>query len=174
MLRPEYLESESRTGRGQKQLWDATDVNVAPLLMLLIAALAGCAGVVLALVLAWMRRRGASQWWVAKPLVDSEFANAPERIVLLILPLAAQTLIVGALAVLAAALAALLGAPTALINGLLLGALALEVVVWLVIAIPTAHSSVLPLWMYPAWLRGQRAADRERFQREARARRARR
>lgn len=156
--------------------WHDDEVDPTFLVIVLAAVAMLMIGIVMAVALAWMRwgRSRAARWWVARPLVDSEFANAPERLVLVVLPLIAQTLIVAGIALPLSGVAAATTASGGLATGILIAACALQLIIWAVVAIPTAHSSVFPLWMYPAWLRQHRAADRERFHQEMAMKRERR
>lgn len=145
-------------------------------LVLLVTLLLLMLGGVLMIAAAWMRGGSsrAARWWVVRRLVDSRWAVTSELFALVLLPLIAQTLLVAGLIVPTVALLAGLGVPSGITNGLMIVAAVVEVVIWLVVTLPTAHEAIFPMYIYPRWLRAQRAADKDRFMAEARQKRERR
>lgn len=102
---------------------------------------------------AWSRRgrSRSARWWVRRvPIASAHpLTTRSETVGLVVLPYLGQLALV-------LAVGALPGFPPSLIPVAVIG----EVVLLLVLLVPTAYRRVLPLALYPRWLRGERAADR--------------
>lgn len=132
-----------------------------PLLLLSLVLL--CAGALLGALALWCRagRSAAARFWVRRASFDqpSGFAYS-ETAVLAVLPLLAQLLVVAGLVVAVSAVDALreLG-----LGGLYAAAVIGETLLCLVVMLLVGYRSVMPLWVYPAWLRPTRAAEKQRI-----------
>lgn len=117
-------------------------------------------GVALAWVSLWWRagRSRAARWWVS-PRPELPFANRPrfDAIALVLVPMAAETSLALAVAVMVGPVVAPISGVTllvAVVAGLLQCALFIfaHTLFW--------QRLVLPLWVYPAWLRETRRQQR--------------
>lgn len=127
----------------------------------LTALLALCAGVLLGLV-ALLCRGGRTGWarsWARTGGVQRPGGYAYSEVtVLVVLPLVAQTLLVAGLVAGVLAVDVLReSGGTVLIPIAVIGELAL----WSVLLIATGYRSIMPLWVYPSWLRPQRRRERD-------------
>lgn len=130
---------------------------------LLTALLALGTGAVVSLAAAvcrWGRGRG-TRFWVQERVAGARAGYAYGEIaVLVVLPLLAQTLIVGGLVAGVLGVDALRDAgASVLIPVAVIG----ELILWGAVLLMTGYRSVMPLWVYPSWLRPQRRAERERL-----------
>lgn len=128
---------------------------------ILTALLALCAGAVLAL-LALLCRWGRGGWarsWARTGGLQRPGGYAYGEItVLVVLPLVAQTLLVVGLVALVLSLDVLReSGGTVLIPIAVIG----ELVLWSVLLVATGYRSIMPLWVYPSWLRPQRRRERD-------------
>lgn len=118
-------------------------------------------GAVLALAAVLCRAgpsRGARFWARTAGAARRGGHDYGEVAVLVVLPLIAQTLLVaGAVAGLLAV--DLLRGPVAAV--LVPFAVVAEVLVWAVLLVATGYRAIMPLWIYPAWLRPQRRHERD-------------
>ncbi|WP_114853643.1 hypothetical protein [Brachybacterium sp. YJGR34] len=131
-------------------------------LQLVLVALGCLAGGVLLGVLAlWCRagRSRAARFWVRQEAIDrpGPFPYA-EGAVLVVLPLLAQLLIVIGLLVGVTSVDVLADAG---LGGIYAAAVIAELILWALVLLPSVYRTVLPLWLYPSWLREQRARDRQ-------------
>lgn len=127
---------------------------------LLTALLALGTGAVVSLAAAvcrWGRGRG-TRFWVQERVAGARAGYAYGEIA--VLPLLAQTLIVGGLVAGVLGVDALRDAgASVLIPVAVIG----ELILWGAVLLMTGYRSVMPLWVYPSWLRPQRRAERERL-----------
>lgn len=118
-------------------------------------------GVVLLALAIWFRRgrSAASRHWARRRSIDETVTYAVvEGIVLGLTPMLAQTLIVAGIAV---PLAVILGVDSAAATVMFWVILVLEICLWSVTWVLITYRWILPLWMYPGWLRGTRRAEVE-------------
>lgn len=117
------------------------------------------AGALLGVLCLWSRagRSPSARWWVAKAPIPQQRTRPPlEGVGLVILPMIAETLVV-------LGFVAMLGPVLAPVSGLIL-VLVLVVAISQLVFYVTAHSMtwqrwILPLWVYPAWLRETRRQE---------------
>ncbi|MFC5276771.1 hypothetical protein [Brachybacterium sacelli] len=138
--------------------WD--DDRMDPVLALSASA-ALLLGVVLALSAMRCRsgRGGRARSWVRSEGIDARTGHAyGEVAVLVVLPLLAQSLLVAGLLMALGSVEMLRGA----VVGLLVpAAVVAEVLLWIVLLLATGYRAIMPLWVYPSWLRPQRRRERE-------------
>ena len=129
---------------------------------LVVAVLCAGAAALLLLLSAWFRwgGSGAARWWVRRhPVERASFASsAPEALALGVLPYLAQ--LMAAIAVVAALyvvpeLRDLIFPPVMWV--VVIG----EVILAIAVLVPLSNRRILPLPVYPGWLRPQRRAERE-------------
>ncbi len=119
------------------------------------------AGAVISAVAAvcrWGRGRG-TRFWVQERVAGARAGYAYGEIaVLVVLPLLAQTLIVGGLVAGVLGVDALRDAgASVLIPVAVIG----ELILWGAALLTTGYRSVMPLWVYPSWLREERRRERD-------------
>ena len=123
----------------------------------LLALGAGAAIALVAAVCRWGRGR-VPRFWVQERSGGGRAGYAYGEIaVLVVLPLLAQTLIVGGLVAGVLGVDALreIGAPV-LIPVAVIG----ELILWGAALLATGYRRVMPLWVYPSWLREERRRQR--------------
>ncbi|NYF96863.1 hypothetical protein [Janibacter cremeus] len=127
----------------------------------LTALIALCAGAVLALAAALCRRgrsRRARFWARTYGLDHPSGYDYREITVLVVLPLLAQTLLVWGL------VAGVLSVDVLRESGatvLIPIAVIAEVILWNVLLVATVYRDIMPLWVYPSWLRSERRRERD-------------
>lgn len=135
------------------------DVAVALVVGLLVAG----AGAALLLLAAWCRRgrSAASRWWVRRGgLEHASLYLTRETFALAWVPMLAQTLLLAGPAI---PLVALLGSGTAAGSTTIGMLVVVELVLWMAVLFMTGYRWVLPLWMYPDWLREVRRGEVEQM-----------
>lgn len=117
------------------------------------------AGISLAVACLWWRfgRSPSARWWVRTTPIPLLRTFPPfEGVVLVLLPVTAETVIaLGVLVWVAPAVAATQGWALVLLVVAVLG----QGAIWLVARGITAYRRVLPLWVYPGWLRETRRSE---------------
>lgn len=129
---------------------------------LVAAALCAMAAVVLLLLSAWFRWGGSrvARWWVRRHPIDrASFASsAPEALALGVLPYLAQLMA-------AVAVVAMIHVVPAVREPLFTPVMWMtvvgEVVLAIAVLVPLSNRRILPLFVYPGWLRPQRRAERQ-------------
>ncbi|OFT62629.1 hypothetical protein HMPREF3159_03715 [Brachybacterium sp. HMSC06H03] len=133
------------------------DVAISFLMGLVVAG----AGAALLLLAAWFRwgRSTAARRWARRIHID-QAANyaAVEALALAWTPMIAQTLLLAAPAI---PLVALLGRGSEAASTVIGVLVIVELVLWMAMLLLTVYRWILPLWMYPAWLRETRRAEVE-------------
>ena len=118
------------------------------------------AAVVVAALSLWSRLGGSPspRWWVAKGPIPQLRSRPPfEGTALVILPLLAQTLaVLGAVAVLGPVLAPISGVSLALV----LAVAVVQAVLFVSAHLMSWQRWILPLWIYPGWLRETRRQEK--------------
>lgn len=121
----------------------------------MLSAVLGVAGVLLGVLTVWFRTGSsrAARWWVRTD--DGPSRKVAESVALLLVPYFAQL----ALAVGTAALPVFHDVlPTAV--------LLVELLIGAVFISPLRYRRLLPLWMYPAWLRPEREQEQDELRRQ--------
>ncbi len=126
-----------------------------------IGALLLFAGVALLITCLWWRigTSPSARWWVRREPIDA-LTRRPvaEGVALVLLPVLGVTLIgAGCVAALFTAIDRYEPWAIAILVLVVLGTGAS----WLVARLLVMYRTVLPLWLYPKWLRGQRRAERD-------------
>lgn len=122
-------------------------------------------GLVLAGVSLWCRFGAgrSSRWWVREPLDGPRVSFAySETLVLVVLSLLAQLALVGSLAIGVRLLGVL---PDRVFSPVMGIVVYLEIALSMALLLATAYRDVLPLWLYPWWLRPLRAEERAALRR---------
>lgn len=123
-------------------------------------AMAG-AGALLLILAAWFRRgrSTASRRWARRIHIDraTNYAGV-EALALAWTPMLAQTLLLTAPVI---PLVALLGRGSEAASTVIGVLVIVEVALWLLMLLLTVYRWILPLWLYPAWLRETRRAEVE-------------
>lgn len=141
-------------------MWDDDCMSSEMIIGLVVGAGLILAGALLGVLCVWSRGGGsaAARWWVAKaPLPQQHTRPSLEGPALVLLPVLAETLVVlGG--------ASVLGPVLAPVSGLTL-VLVLVVAIFQLALYVTAHSMtwqrwILPLWVYPSWLRETRRHEK--------------
>lgn len=138
--------------------WEDVGMDPVLLLLALVLLLLGAGLAVLALLFRAGRGRAFRSWAGPEGVGPGRGFRYVEGLVLVVLPLCAQALLVSAPLALLAAIDALRELTTAV---LLPVVVILEVILWVVLLLATSYRSILPLWIYPGWLRPQRRRERE-------------
>lgn len=138
---------------GMMRLMDAALALLALAVLLLGAALA-----LLAMLCRSGRGRVLRSWARSEGIRERAGYAYGEVAVLVVLPLLAQTVLVAGALMALSSVDMLRDA----VNGLLVPfAVVAEVLVWLAGLIATGYRTIMPLWVYPSWLRPQRRRERE-------------
>lgn len=131
------------------------------LISLVAAALCAVVALVLLVLSAWCRwgRSRAARWWVRRHPVDrTSFASsAPEALALGVLPYLAQLM---AAVALVAAVHVVPSVREVVFAPVMWTVVIGEVVLGLAVLVPLSNRRILPLFVYPGWLRPHRRAER--------------
>ena len=126
---------------------------------LLLGVLLAAVGAAVSLLAAWFRwgRSTAARRWARRKHIDqaADYANL-EALALAWTPMLGQTLLLAGLVV---PLVALLGIGTPAAKAVIGLLMVLELGAWIVMLLMTVYRWILPLWMYPGWLREIRRAE---------------
>ena len=138
--------------------WEDGGMDLSLALIALALFLLGGALAVLAMLCRVGRGRVFRAWVDTHGVGPGRGFAYAETTVLVLLPLCIQTIFVAGGVVGLASVELLRDTTTSV---LVPAAVVLEVLIWVVVLLLIGYRSVLPLWIYPAWLRPQRRRDRE-------------
>lgn len=114
----------------------------------------GAAGLLLAALTVWFRTgtSRAARWWLRTGNSGSRYAA--ESVALLLVPYFAQVALVVAIAAL-----------PVFHQVLAAGVLLVEFILGAIFVAPVRYRRLLPLWLYPAWLRPEREREQDELRR---------
>ena len=133
-------------------------MDVVLALLALAVLLLGAAVALLAMLCRWGRGRVLRSWVRSEGIQERTGYDYGEVAVLVVLPLLAQTVLVAGALMALSSVDMLRGAVSGLLVPL---AVVAEVLVWLAVLIAAGYRTIMPLWVYPSWLRPQRRRERE-------------
>lgn len=131
-------------------MWGVSMNVVAALLLGVLVAAVGAALLLLAAWFRWGRSTAARRWARRKDIDQAaDYANL-EALALAWTPMLGQTLLLAGPAI---PLVTLLGIGTSAANTVTGLLIVVELGAWIAMLLMTVYRWILPLWMYPSWLR---------------------